>query len=217
VTRALARSLPAEVTITATDLVPGMLARGERIGTDRPVTWRQADVMALPFASEAFDVVVCQFGVMFFNPKAAAFAEMRRVLRPGGRLLFVVWDGLDRNDVVDTVSEVVKAFFPDDPPNFIERTPHGYHDPEVIAADLAAGGFTAAPRIERVEHVSRAATAAIAAVAYCEGTPIRGEIEQRSPEALPAVIAAVTTAIAKRFGPTNVAGRISAQIVDVNR
>src|SRR6478609_6527109 len=104
-TRAMAASLPDSVSITATDLVPGMVERGRRVGTARPVTWDQADAMALPYEPESFDVVVCQFGAMFFNPKPAAFAEARRVLRPGGRLLFSVWNGLEHNEFAAVVND----------------------------------------------------------------------------------------------------------------
>jgi ubiquinone/menaquinone biosynthesis C-methylase UbiE len=91
VTRALARALPISVCITATDLNPAMLEQAKsHAGSDR-VVWREADAMALPFPDEAFDRVVCQFGVMFFPDKPAGFREAHRVLRPGGRYLFNVW------------------------------------------------------------------------------------------------------------------------------
>ena len=70
--------------IVATDLSEAMVAHGELVGTARSVTWRQADVMELPYADESFDVVVCQFGAMFFPDRVAAYREIRRVLRPGG-------------------------------------------------------------------------------------------------------------------------------------
>lgn len=63
-----------------------MLDRAAPIGTGRQVTWQQADATKLPFGNESFDAVVCQFGVMFFPDKPGAFAETKRVLRPGGIL-----------------------------------------------------------------------------------------------------------------------------------
>jgi ubiquinone/menaquinone biosynthesis C-methylase UbiE len=86
VTRRLARELPAGVEIVATDLNQAMLDEAARAGTARPVQWRQADAMKLPFEDASFDVVACQFGAMFFPDKAKAYAEARRVLRPGGEL-----------------------------------------------------------------------------------------------------------------------------------
>jgi ubiquinone/menaquinone biosynthesis C-methylase UbiE len=83
-TRELARRLAPDAIIVATDLNAPMLARAQAEGTERPVTWREADAMALPFGDASFDLVACQFGVMFLPDKAKAFAEARRVLVPGG-------------------------------------------------------------------------------------------------------------------------------------
>ncbi|HET7092186.1 MAG TPA: methyltransferase domain-containing protein, partial [Thermomicrobiales bacterium] len=147
VTRQLAQTLRPDVAIAATDLNRGMLDQAIAVGVARPVEWRQADALALPFADAAFDLVVCQFGVMFFPDKALAFAEARRVLRPGGQFLFNVWDRIEDNDFADTVTEALGALAPNDPPRFLARIPHGYHHPAVIAEDLARGGFRSAPQV----------------------------------------------------------------------
>jgi ubiquinone/menaquinone biosynthesis C-methylase UbiE len=76
--------MPKEASIVATDLNQPMLDQAAAIQAARPIEWRQADAMQLPFPDTAFDVVVCQFGVMFFPDKVKAFSEARRVLRPGG-------------------------------------------------------------------------------------------------------------------------------------
>ena len=89
-----------------------MLDHAADIGTARPVEWRQADAMQLPFEDAEFDAVVCQFGAMFFPDKAKAFAEARRVLRPGGVFLFNVWDRIDENEFADMVTTALAAVFP---------------------------------------------------------------------------------------------------------
>ena len=89
-----------------------MLDQAVAIGTKRPVEWRQADAMQLPFEDGAFDAVVCQFGVMFFPDKAKAFAEARRVLRAGGLLMFSVWDRIEENEFADTVTAALASLFP---------------------------------------------------------------------------------------------------------
>ena len=104
VTRRLASALPADVAIVATDLNRPMLDMAAEVGTTRPVEWREADAMQLPFADGEFDAVVCQFGVMFFPDKAKAFSEARRVLKPGGTFLFNVWDRIEENEFADTVT-----------------------------------------------------------------------------------------------------------------
>jgi ubiquinone/menaquinone biosynthesis C-methylase UbiE len=82
---------PAEVTLTGLDLSSGMLAlaRDRARALDRPVTLREGSAHALPFASEAFDTVVCTFGLCAIPDPATAVGEMIRVLRPGGRLILV--------------------------------------------------------------------------------------------------------------------------------
>ncbi len=128
VTRHLASALPKDVSIVATDLNQPMLDMAAEMGISRPVEWRAADAMQLPFEDGEFDAVVCQFGVMFFPDKAKAFAEARRVLRPTGVLLFNVWDRIEENEFADTVTTALESLFPKDPPRFLARTPHGYHD-----------------------------------------------------------------------------------------
>jgi ubiquinone/menaquinone biosynthesis C-methylase UbiE len=210
-TRAMADALPASVAITATDLVPGMVERARQVGTSRPVTWDTADAAALPYDDESFDVVVCQFGAMFFPSKPAAYVEMARVLKPGGRLELSVWDRIETNDFADVVTSTVIELFPDDPPRFLEQIPHSYHDPAVVVADLLAGGLVA-PHVELVEHRSTASTAELVARAYCTGTPLHDQLQRGGRERVPAALAASTQAVEERFGPTDVDGRISALV-----
>ena len=134
VTRALARALPAGTRLIATDLNQPMLDRAAAVGTDQPVQWRQADAQALPFDDASVDLVVCQFGAMFFPDKPAAYAEARRVLKPGGTLLFNVWDTIEHNELAHEVTAALAALFPADPPRFLARTPHGHGDPDGCVA-----------------------------------------------------------------------------------
>jgi ubiquinone/menaquinone biosynthesis C-methylase UbiE len=212
VTRQLARELPAQVAITATDLNPPMLDQAASVGTARPVTWRQADAMELPFDDRSFDVVVCQFGAMFFPDKPRAFSEARRVLRPGGTFLFNVWDRIDENQFVLAVSEALDALFPQAPPRFMHRGPHGYHDKASIVQDLARGGFKP-PEIITLAERSRAASARDAVVAYCQGSPWLAEIEAQGPDAMARALDAGTQALEQRFGPGPIEGRIQAHVV----
>jgi SAM-dependent methyltransferase len=217
VTRQLAAALPASVSIVATDLNQAMLDLASSVSTARPVEWRQADAMQLPFDDAVFDAVVCQFGVMFFPDKAKAFSEARRVLKPGGVLLFNAWDRLEDNEFPHTVSEALATFFPADPPRFMARTPHGYHDAAVIADDLRRGGFETPPQIATVPARSQAASARIPAVAFCQGTPLRNEIEARDKSSLAEATDAAEEALAQRFGRGAIEGKIQAHVVMVER
>jgi SAM-dependent methyltransferase len=217
VTRRLAAVLPDDVAIVATDLNQPMLDQAAAIGVARPVEWRQADAMQLPFKDASFDAVVCQFGVMFFPDKPTAFAEARRVLRPGGVFIFSAWDRIEENEFADVVTTAVGTLFPTDPPRFLARTPHGYHDREAIARDVVGGGFTTMPRIETVAARSRATSARIPAVGYCEGTPLRTEIEMRDGSRLAEATNVAARALAERFGRGPVDGKIQAHVVTIER
>ena len=217
VTRALASVLGEDASIVATDLNQAMLDEAASIGTTRPVEWRQADAMQLPFEDESFDAVVCQFGVMFFPDKAKAFAQARRVLRPGGVFIFNAWDRIEENEFAATVQTALESIFPKDPPRFMSRTPHGYHDVDAIRRDVVNGGFANGPVIETVAARSRAPSAHFAAMAYCQGTPWRAEIEAKGSPGLGEVTAAAARAIEERFGSGAVDGRIQAHVVTVSR
>ncbi|MEO7393114.1 MAG: class I SAM-dependent methyltransferase [Ramlibacter sp.] len=216
VTRKLAVMLDASSEIVATDLNPAMIEEAARIGTARPVQWRQVDAMQLLFDSASFDVVACQFGVMFFPDRPRADAEARRVLRPGGLFIFNAWGAIGENEFADAVADALAAVFPEDPPRFMERTPHGYHDGGRIVQDLAAAGFTHTPTVETVAFTSRAATPGIAALAYCQGTPWRGEIEARDPNGLARATQAAEAELTRRFGDGPIEGRIEALVATVH-
>lgn len=212
VTRELAARLPATA-LTVTDLNQPMLeiARSHQPDRDR-IEWRQADALALPFDDESFDTVVCQFGVMFFPDKMKGHREAYRVLRPGGHYLFNLWDRVEENEFPRVVEQTLAAHFPDDPPAFISRTPHGHWDTAPIASALEACGFRTVA-VDTVRETCRAASAGDIAVAYCQGTPLRMEIEARAPNGLEAATKAVEEALASRFGTGPISGRISAIVV----
>lgn len=197
VTAALLEAVPA-AEIVATDLNQAMLdVAAGKIRSGR-VEFRQADAQSLPFPDAAFDAVICQFGVMFFPDRIAAFSEAKRVLKPGGRFLFNAWDRLDRNPVTAAVVGAVAALFPDDPPSFYDRVPFGYHDKARIEADLRAAGFTgiAAETVEKTSPV----VARAAAIGLCQGSPMRAEIEARAPAGLQAATDAAAAALARFDG-----------------
>jgi ubiquinone/menaquinone biosynthesis C-methylase UbiE len=216
VTRAMAARLPAQARLTVTDLNQPMLDHAKARLPDARIEWKQADALALPFADESFEAVVCQFGAMFFPDKVQGYREARRVLKPGGRFFYNVWDRISENDFADVVAGALAAVFPDDPPRFMERTPHGYHDVEQIRRELDAAGFTDIA-IEAVDHRSRAASPRGPAIAYCQGTPWRNEIEARDATRLEEATQRSAEAVAQRFGNGAVDGRIRAFVITAIR
>ena len=216
-TRAMAATLGPAVQIVATDLNQPMLDLAMKDqAVDERITWRQADGLALPFEDQSFDAVTCQFGVMFFPDKVKGYGEAHRVLRPGGRYVFSVWDKLGSNEFVTAASEVLTALFPADPPRFMERTPHGYYNLDEIGLELKAASFTTV-HFETVDRISKAASALDAATGYCQGNPLRGEIEARAPGALAAVTYKVAAALEEQFGHGPIQGRIRAHIITAVR
>jgi SAM-dependent methyltransferase len=209
-TRALADALPPSVTITATDLVPGMVERAQRQGTTRAVTWDVVDALALPYDDASFDVVVSQFGAMFFADKAAAFAQAARVLRPGGRFELATWDRIEENDFGAAVAAAMRDLFPDDPPAFLDRMPYSYHDVDAILADLTTAGFDVPVGVERVEHHAHAATPEVVAAAFCGGTPLRDQLQAGGPERFTRALVGASRALEERFGSSDLTGRTSA-------
>jgi ubiquinone/menaquinone biosynthesis C-methylase UbiE len=216
VTRALRRALPSEVRIVATDLNESMLKVAASRVSAPTVIFQQADAQKLPFADGSAHAVVCQFGMMFLSDKNAALTEAARVLVPGGRFVFNVWDRLANNEVSQIVTRALAGLYPEDPPRFFERTPFGYFDAAVIRAELQATGFQRI-EIDTVELASQAASAEHVAIGLCQGTPLRGEIEARDAEGLTAATASATSALKARFGAGPFENRMSALVVTAHR
>ena len=176
------------------------------------IEWQQADALKLPFEDASFDVVCCQFGAMFFPDRTAGYAEARRVLRPGGRFVFSVWDRIEENAFADEVTNAMAELFPQDPPRFLARTPHGYHDVALIREDLRRAGF-ASIHIDTREKLSRSPSARDVATAYCQGTPLRNEIEARDAGSLELATDRAAQAIARLHGEGPVVGKIQAHVI----
>jgi SAM-dependent methyltransferase len=215
VTEALARALPSDTEITATDLNQAMIERGKaRPRMDR-VTWRQADAMKLPFADGAFDLVVCQFGVMFFPDKRASCSECFRVLSSGGTYLFVVWDDYDNMPGAPLwiATRKVGEMLGRDPRTLLNP---GYFDEPTIRADLEAAGFRNVS-VERTARPARAASARDAAVITVHGSLLRAAIEAADPSRLDEATGFVEREMRARFGDGPVEGMTQALIVTTTK
>jgi ubiquinone/menaquinone biosynthesis C-methylase UbiE len=215
-TRALASRLPQDTRITATDLNQPMLDHAAARQPNNRIAWQQADALALPFPAGTFDIVACQFGVMFFPDKVQGYKEARRVLRSGGRFIFSVWDQISANEFADVITGALAAIFPDDPPRFMARVPHGYHNVDRIREELTAAGFSSFSA-DAVDGTSKASAPRDAAIAYCQGTPLRNEIEVRDASRLEHATVQATQALARRFGNGPIAGRIRAFVITAVR
>jgi ubiquinone/menaquinone biosynthesis C-methylase UbiE len=213
VTRALAPRLPRGASYIATDLNQPMIDyAASQQPPDIRIEWRQADALALPFENAESDLVCCQFGAMFFPDRTTGYREVRRVLKPGGHFLLNVWDRLEENVFADDVTNALAKIFPKDPPRFLARTPHSYHDTALIRSELENAGFSRVVIETRAEQ-SRASSPRIPAVAYCQGTLLRNEIEAREAGKVEAATDYVASAIADKHGRGEVAAKIQAHII----
>ncbi|WP_099906189.1 class I SAM-dependent methyltransferase [Streptomyces sp. TLI_171] len=196
--------------VVATDLNEAMVAfGGDRVPS---ASWRQADAQRLPFADGVFDLVVCQFGAMFFPDKPGAFAEVRRVLAPEGRFLFNTWGPVESHAFDFAVQAAAERAFPADPPDFLPSLPHGYHDPEQVSADLATAGLELEWHQPLVLD-GTAESAAAVATGFLTGTPLRAAVEARGgrPDD-PALQAFFAEEMTDRLGSGQVTAPMAAQL-----
>jgi|SRR5437868_240336 len=197
VTTELNRALP-NAEIVATDLNQAMLdIAAEKIRPDK-VRFLEADALDLPFVDGEFDLVLCQFGVMFFPDKVKGNAEARRVLRGGGHYLLIIWDEIEKNPVSRLVDDAVASVFPENPPRFLERAPYSYSNPAQIERDVRGAGFDDV-QLERVGASSRI-DAHMAAYGICCGSPMTAEIAERGEGAVERAAAAAERALAALDG-----------------
>jgi ubiquinone/menaquinone biosynthesis C-methylase UbiE len=197
VTRAVHRAAPG-AQVVATDINTAMLEFAAHALTSEHVSFEPADAQNLPFAEGSFDLVLCQFGLMFFPDKIRANREARRVLRPNGHYLLVTFDRLALNPIPKAAEDAVSALFAHDPFDYMERGPFCYADPVRIRHDLLAAGFTDV-EIETIKLSSRV-NARDAAQGLVFGSPFRSEIERRDPSAFDRAGEAVAQALARWDG-----------------
>ncbi|MFE1298726.1 class I SAM-dependent methyltransferase [Streptomyces sp. NPDC058731] len=210
-TSALLAAVPT-ATVVASDLNEAMVAAGSE--REPRAHWRQADAQALPFTDGGFDLVVCQFGVMFFPDRPAAFREVRRVLTPRGRFVFSSWGPLASHGFDAAFQSALEEAMPDGAPTFLRDVPHGYTDKAVVAADLAAAGLTLTTA-EEITLQGRAESAASVALGFLTGTPVSAAVQAR--DDAHALRAAVMRGMTDRLGPGPVTAPMTATVYTAHR
>ena len=200
VTRRLLDALPRETALTVTDLNPPMLdyARERIRSNGRDVEWRQADAQELPFADESFDVVACQFGVMFFPDKPKGLREFKRVLEKGGALIFSVWDSLKNNPLPELAHSTIGKFFQTDPPEFY-MIPFMLGDVGELRQLVEGAGFRDIA-IETLTLTGRSESSQHAAEGLVKGNPVINALRERGTADIDDIVAAVASAVEERFG-----------------
>ncbi len=209
-TRQLLGALPETAELIATDLNAPMIEIARARLSDPRLSWEVADAQALSFAPASFDVVACQFGLMFVPDKLQALLEMKRVLRPGGTLLLSTWDELVRNPASLLVHELAMTMFPADPPRFM-TVPFSMDDAASLEQLARAAGFAQA-RVDTVAATARAASAADFAIGLVGGNPMWDQLIDRGLDA-PAFRARVADALAQAYGHAPCRSSLSAHVL----
>lgn len=210
-TRHLRDRLGDETRLVATDISEGMLEIAKKKpGFNRPVEWRATDATTLPFPDNSFDAVVSQFGVMFFPDKDRAISEVYRVLRPGGRFIFNVWDKLEFNDFANVTQQTILPLFESNPPQFYS-IPFGYHDHFVLRTLLRSAGFIDVALATLEMRVQ--ASARDIAMGFVEGNPIATEITDRLGRSVGEITEKVEQAVAEAHGTKMAKGKARAIVV----
>ncbi len=197
VTRRLRTRLDPSVRLTATDLSPAMLAYARSAVGEEGIEWREADACRLPFDDGRFAAVVCALGFMFVPDKAVAFAEARRVLKPGGTLFFSVWGRIEENPAGLVGAEALEGLAPGDP-DLVFRTQYELADPDLLRRLVDRAGFTDV-RIETVSMEVAGLSARTLATGQVRGSP-RATLIQNKGLDLDQVIDTVSAALARSGG-----------------
>jgi len=143
-TRLVAKSIGPNGRLVGIDLSPEMLAVARKItlnpSSAAPIEWREGNASAIPFENETFDVIFCEFGLMFFPDRVAALKEMRRVLMPNGRLAVLVWGSISKCPGQTAMKESWERHFGADTAGLFYRQ-HALGDPETVLSLVHGAGF----------------------------------------------------------------------------
>lgn len=199
VTNHLRQRLGPDGTLVATDVNPDMLAVAkEKLNDVKGILWMEADGQQVPFESGSFDVLVCQFGIMFFPDKLQGMKESGRLLKSTGTFLFTVWDKLDANPFAAAGRKVFMDFFNQEPPDYL-RTPFTFNDPEVIVPMLEEAGFRYV-KFETIMKPLVAPSAERVSEGMVEGSPVIHAIREKDPEAVPVIKKNIRETLIQNFG-----------------
>lgn len=210
-TRLLPEAFP-DAQIVASDIHPDTLqVARQKIKDHYNLRWEVIDATHMPLEDAQFDVVVANFGVMFFKDKPEAFKEAMRVLKPGGTFLFTVWDSITFNTACNLADTTVARFFPANTPGFFQL-PYSYNDDYIIKRSLHAAGFSETD-IEVVSQMGYSPSPADAAKGLLQGTPANTAIMERNGAALPAMEAALAEELRMHFGSKDIRVPMQAKVV----
>ena len=199
-------------TLTATDLNADMITVAKGIIPDKNIKWIQADAMELPFKDGSFDLVVMQFGIMFFPDKEKGLSEAYRVLKPGGKLIYSTWNKVETNEAIQEGRVIIESYFGDNPPIFYNVPFSMYDDRELTTLTRRAGFKSITTTLVKKEGISHSATDL--AKGMVEGNPVYLAIIERIPSMLNTIKEEVQKTLAEKFGDKPVKSPLQAWVVE---
>ncbi len=210
VTRHIRKRIPASANLIASDISEDMLAVAKRKLEGLEIDWRNIDAQQLPFSDNSIDLVVCCFGYMFVPDKPKAFAEVLRVLKPGGMFLFTTWDKLENNAASYITRSAAKKYFEGPfPESYNQAT--SMNDEALIRPLLKHAGFSKIS-IEKVQKHSVCTTAREAATVLVQSGPFFHEIKKRNSAWIDEMVVTVEKELSEKFGVAPMIAPISAVI-----
>lgn len=211
VTAHLAKSVKHD-TLTATDLNQDMISVAKEMIPDKNIKWMQADAMQLPFDDGSFDLVVIQFGVMFFPDKENGLKEAYRVLKTGGKLIYNTWNKVETNEAIHEGHSIIKSYFPDNPPIFYTVPFSMYDDRELTTVTRRAAFKNITTTLVKKEGVSP--SAADLAKGMVEGNPVYLAILERDPSLINTIKERIQKVLAEKFGDKPLKSPLQAWVVE---
>ena len=185
-------------TITATDLNPDMIDVAKEMVKDKNILWKQADAMALPFADRSFDLVIMQFGLMFFPDKQKGLNEMYRVVRRGGKVIFNTWDKPEAVPAIYTGRKIIENFLEDNLPVFYD-VPYSMHDENELRRLTETAGFKEI-KITLVKKEGISSSAEQLATGIVKGNPIYLTITEKDPQLINIIENEIAKELTAKFG-----------------
>jgi len=185
-------------TLTATDLNPDMISVAKEKANDSSIKWMQADAQELPFDDNSFDLVVIQFGVMFFPDKPKGLSEAYRVLRPGGKLIFNTWDKTENVPGIYEGRNVIESYFEGNPPKFYS-IPFSMHDEKELKELPINAGFKDV-KVSLVKKEGYSPSTSDLATGIVEGNPIYLAITEKDPSLVDKIKDHVSEVLKEKYG-----------------
>ena len=213
VTKHLASSVKHN-TLTATDLNPDMISIAKEKVSDTSIKWMPADAMELPFADNSFDLIVIQFGVMFFPDKQKGINEAYRVLKSGGKLIFNTWDRTENVPAIYEGRNVIESYFEGDPPKFYS-VPFSMYDEKELRELPTNAGFKEV-EVSLIKKEGHAPSSADLAIGIVEGNPIYLAITERDPSLVNKIKDHVSKVLTEKYG-SSVRVPLLAWVVEANK